>query len=349
MVVIKQFFRFVCIFFCICLTIQADCYALQNYPIKFSVINKTDAKYDTPENAFIAKKSALINHDLEWYYESLSTDTVKLYKQLFSKNNIDPSKIFDTVNRNDITIIYGKQIYKDGVILLVETTTPAGITLYGPVVLVQEDGLWKTTVKYRADNDLKQYFEVIKPEFQNKFSLMVYPSKWNISLDNGLSTRSRIKKATFQDHKISVLMVISPKENAGVSLTEILPETLRLNRTVLPTPWPSFRYKRAVYPEEYAHIILSPKDCDRAERKKFGKWWGRLPDKIFDRPVMLVRFDMHQSVQSLLEMNGDEECEVSLTGKLKNGSQFKTTASIILVDSKSGKGNKRKHHRPRFH
>ncbi|MCK4603369.1 MAG: hypothetical protein KAU41_01560, partial [Deltaproteobacteria bacterium] len=42
------------------------------YPMKVDIINKDQARYDSPENAFIAGLSALINGDLEWYYDTLT-------------------------------------------------------------------------------------------------------------------------------------------------------------------------------------------------------------------------------------------------------------------------------------
>ena len=160
----KIIFCIIIFLLCLCLVAITNSYTGLNYPISFSVITKADAKYDTPENAFIAKNSALINHDLEWYYETLTEDTAELYKRLFSKKGLDPSRHFDVVSKDDKTVIYGKMDYKDGVILLVETTTPEGVILRGPVTLVKEHGLWKTTVKYRADRELKHYFEVVKPD-----------------------------------------------------------------------------------------------------------------------------------------------------------------------------------------
>jgi len=326
----KKHINYVSIIFlsyCLYVIVPTYSYASLNYPIIFSTITKADAKYDTPENAFIAKKSALINHDLTWYYETLTVDTVELYKKLFSQNGIDPSRHFDVVSKYDKTIIYDKIDYKDGVILLVETTTPEGAILRGPVVLIQENGLWKTTVKYRADSELKQYYAVIKPEYFDFFDLSVFPPKWNIAQHGSRSRHGHGKTSFHKDFKNTILCVLSPKKDEEVSVSDILPETLRLNHTVSPVPWHSSMHEPPIDKAKYAHIISSPGDFPWPKRKEAVDWWERCAVKNDHRkPLMLVRFDMFEVMQTFLQEDAGNEYDVSITGTLKDGKEFKATA-----------------------
>lgn len=53
------------------------------YPMKVEIIDKDQARYDTPENAYAAMISSLIKKDLEWYYETLTEESAARDKRRF--------------------------------------------------------------------------------------------------------------------------------------------------------------------------------------------------------------------------------------------------------------------------
>lgn len=61
-----------CIIFLLCFSIvfpDGDIHAAgDKYPIKVEIIDKSQARYDTPESTYAAMISSLIKKDLEWYY-----------------------------------------------------------------------------------------------------------------------------------------------------------------------------------------------------------------------------------------------------------------------------------------
>jgi hypothetical protein len=134
------------------------------YPIKLEVIDKSQLKYDTPENTLAAKISALLKKDLVWFYETFTRDSAALGKKLFREAGLDPAKNFEMVDETDQFFIMNKIPYKTGVVLVGKVVSKDGSILIGPAVFVKEDGLWKQTIKFNTDEELEKYRDVITGE-----------------------------------------------------------------------------------------------------------------------------------------------------------------------------------------
>jgi hypothetical protein len=163
-IVIQTFFLFIlhAIF------LPSLCLSEYLLPFKIVPIEKSQASYATPEDAFTAKISALLHHDLEWYYDSLTIETAVKDKQLFQEAGIDPERKFDLVSYSDDIFIIKKINYKNGVLLVARTQTKEGYLMQGAATLVLENGFWKTTSKFAYDDELAQYDRVVPPLFYGK-------------------------------------------------------------------------------------------------------------------------------------------------------------------------------------
>lgn len=94
----------ICLIFFLCIgTINAQKNNKEKvqYPIKVNIIEKADAKYDTPENAFISFMSAYVKENSQWSDETETETTVKHDKERFKK---DPQDVF--TGAEDIGVIY---------------------------------------------------------------------------------------------------------------------------------------------------------------------------------------------------------------------------------------------------
>lgn len=131
-------------------------------PIKVEEISKYEADFLTPENTNAAAKSALLQQDLDWFYQALSTETANQDKQMFIDAGINPEEKFNLVNREDIEYITGKFSHKDGIILLKEVTVNNidGTKISLCTGFENENGQWKITFKYSNDEELQQYYNV---------------------------------------------------------------------------------------------------------------------------------------------------------------------------------------------
>ena len=126
----------------------------ETYPIKVSVIHKNQAHYNTPENTLAAGFSALMHNDLEWYYNTLTEKSAEQDKAQFAEAGIDPNENLNLVEPADQLFLLDKLNYRDGILLYIKTVSPDGTLATGPVVFVQEKGLWKQTFEYASDQEL---------------------------------------------------------------------------------------------------------------------------------------------------------------------------------------------------
>jgi len=151
------------IFLCFCasmfLHMNTSWSADDQYPVKLDPITKKQADYKTPENTLAAGFSALMYKNLEWYYTTLTEKSVEQEKAQFAEAGIDPSENVDLIEPGDQLFLFDKLNYKDGILLHVKVVSPDGTIATGPVVFVQEKGLWKQTFEYASDQDLHIYFD----------------------------------------------------------------------------------------------------------------------------------------------------------------------------------------------
>jgi len=137
-------------------------------PMKVEIINKDQARYDTPENAFVALCSALIKEDLEWSDETLTEESAEEQKRLFKEAGIDPRKIFEIEKHVKDTFIINKIDYKDAVLLVIKYYVKDGTIMKIPATFVKEGEKWKSTNKFAADEELQDYMDFFPVLFDGK-------------------------------------------------------------------------------------------------------------------------------------------------------------------------------------
>jgi len=327
--------RFKCIWIFLCilivLLVSGNAYSSDsNYPIKLERIDRSQARYNTPENTFAAKISALLAKDLEWYYETLTKETVSINKKLFKEAGLDPEKNFDMVDESDKNFIIDKIPYKNGVILVGKIVSKDGSILIGPAVFIKEGGLWKQTIEYNTDEELLKYRDLIMPEESISSTIKINPNRWNLNWYNWIKEHMEDKE--WIEHfaeKVTILcMITNLKDNQGkpYSVKEIVPETILLNYLLHPQPW------RFNGEEKVALIVKSKENSYLKERKGFKEWHHANKFlKKYKGPVMLVKFNKFKAMETLPEMSPGKEYELTLSGELKNGKRFKGTTKIIIT------------------
>ena len=134
------------------------------YPYKLPRLEKGDVKYATPEETYAANISALLSHDLDWYYETLTVATAAEDKELYQKAGIDPEKKFNLVDAEEEIFVLDKKAYRTGILLIMMSRSPDGLIMRGSVTLVQVDGQWKITSEFGHDPELDKYNDMVLPE-----------------------------------------------------------------------------------------------------------------------------------------------------------------------------------------
>ena len=133
------------------------CYAKETFPIKVNIINKNQAKYDTPINAFIASYSATIAKDLDWVLETLTKEASEQLVSIFEKHNIDLNEIVEHDGFDEDTFIISEFPYKESIILIVMDVSHDGSITKIPLTFVLENNEWKKTNKFENDENVNQY------------------------------------------------------------------------------------------------------------------------------------------------------------------------------------------------
>jgi len=135
-----------------------------SYPMQVPLVTKNQARYDTPENAYTAMISSLIQKDIEWYYDGLTKKTLEKEASLAEKYGTDDQIVFDSVNDIKSIYILDRKPYKNGVLLIVKTINNDESILQGPSIFVRENGQWKSNQEtFSAEDPILDYLEYIPP------------------------------------------------------------------------------------------------------------------------------------------------------------------------------------------
>ncbi|MCG8639559.1 MAG: hypothetical protein MI862_07470 [Desulfobacterales bacterium] len=134
----------------------------RQFPIKINIINKNQAKYDTPINAFIASYSATIAKDLDWVLETLTKEASEQLVSIFEKHNIDLNEIVEHDGFDEDTFIISEFPYKESIILIVIDVSHDGSITKIPLTFVLENNEWKKTNKFENDENVNQYIVYYK-------------------------------------------------------------------------------------------------------------------------------------------------------------------------------------------
>jgi len=324
------------IIFLLCITIlliSGVVYGEEGYPIKVEIIEKGQARYDTPENAFTALCSASIKEDIEWVYETFTKESAEELKKLYEEEKIDLKSIFDLEKRVKDTFIIGKAAYKGAIVLIIEYHDKDGTIIKIPATFVKEGEKWKHTNKFAGDDELAVYMDYVKPEEQEiiSASIKIRPKRWNLNWYNWVKGHMGDREWIAQcAERISILSIIGNlKDNQGnhYRVDEILPETLLLNNVLPPQPW---KFKEE---EKIAIILKSRKDRNLRTRKGFKEWHRASRFfKKYQGPVMLVKFNKFKAMETLPAMIPGKEYDVTVSGELKDGKPFKGSTNITITE-----------------
>ncbi|MDP2104554.1 MAG: hypothetical protein Q8J76_01065 [Desulfobulbaceae bacterium] len=291
------------------------------------MVEKSNASYATPEEAYAAKISALLHHDLIWYYETLTPETAAEDKELFQKAGIDPKKNFDLVQENEEIFVLENRSYKSGVLLIGMSRGTDGVVMRGSTTLVQINGQWKITSEFGYDPDLDQYDSLVLPsQIITPFSVRIHPEELDLNWYN------KVKGQQVEHVEVvCVLQGIKDGDGKVLPVSEISTESLYLNDLVPHSPWSSSKNK----PIDIL-ILTKPDEYMPGEFKSFNSWWKKanIPYST-ENPVMLVKFNQYKVMQTLANPTPDKEYELSITGRLKDDRPFKSSARIRLSESTS--------------
>lgn len=131
--------------------------AAQSFPIKVKVIDKDQAEYDTPENAYISSYSADVKEDLDWKLETMTVEAVDELKSSFKGREPMAETMLKHEKASRETYIVNKVFYNDAYVLTVEHYYEDGSIQRTPVTFVLENEKWKLTDKFSNDKNVNQY------------------------------------------------------------------------------------------------------------------------------------------------------------------------------------------------
>lgn len=298
------------------------------YPYRLPRIEKGDVEYATPEETYAANISALLSHDLDWYYETLTAATAAEDKELFLNSGIDPTRKFDLVDTEEEIFILENIVYKTGVLLIAISRRPDGFVMRGSVTLVQVDGQWKITSEFGHDPELDKYDDMVMPEQQvHPFSVLFHPDE----LDLGWYQKVKAQQVEHED-VICVLQGAVVVGGNNVKITEIVPSSMYLNDLVPHSPW-------LVGKNKQIDVVVLSTDDDYVpgKLKSFNSWWkkARIPFSQ-EQPVMLVKFNKYQVFKSLPDLTPGKEYGITVTGYLKNDTPFRSIVKVNLTEKTTG-------------
>jgi len=126
----------------------ADLCVAAEQAVKF--IEKSQAKYDTPENAMDAWCSAIKSGDVEWYFESVCEELRKRHEEKFKTQSFKEA-FMNQFKFNAKTLILKKEDYKGSVKFTCEMIESYGVIIKGPISFIKENDKWKKTEQFNQD------------------------------------------------------------------------------------------------------------------------------------------------------------------------------------------------------
>jgi hypothetical protein len=314
------------------LNMNTSASAEEIYPVKINLITKSQADYKTPENTLASGFNALMNNDLEWYYETLTKSAAIKDKSMYEKAGIDLSEKYKLINPGDQLMIFDKKPYKNGILIYSKGISSKGTIFTGANVFVLENGLWKETYDYASDKEIHAYFDIAPSEDIFSTDVRLFPKQWHyLWYQQMLNKRSKHKGSDFK--KVSVLCVLGNiKDTSGniQSVEDIDPETLVLNYVVKPTAWHLGKKNKTF-------ILSGNKTSKQLPHKSFKNWEKQHQLRPgFDGPVMLVKFNKFEAISSLDNLDDKKTHTITISGKLKdNETHFRGETQITLIPPSS--------------
>lgn len=313
------------------------------YPLKVSIITKTAAQYDTPENAYAAIMSAMVHMDSEWYYEGLTLQSADNEIQQYQKYGVDIQKKFNTAKNIKHIEILDKKDYNEGVYLLVRVEDRDGSVFQGPSLFVLENGFWRSSQEIPLDDPLLDLLEYTPPPSSiTPFTMHIFPSPFSISWYNWI--KERIDKHKWLEEYVKQITILCAMYSITdeVNITDIEPESIRLNDSISPRPWEFYSWKSFTWQYKDVLITEHPSNSSLSHFKEFRPW-RKLHNQLLEeaKPLLLVRFNMYSVMETISQENSDNNIDLMLSGNLKNGKEFRVTANVFLQKQKNGPKSQR--------
>lgn len=128
--------------------------------MRIAFVEKSQAKYDTPEAALTAFFSAYMAGDLVWHYETMTVVSAEQERKVFAANDLSPLAGIETFRKGYVEGRIDKKFnYADAIVLVVRIRDVAGNVSILPYTLILEEGKWKVSNKYADSEALQQYVD----------------------------------------------------------------------------------------------------------------------------------------------------------------------------------------------
>lgn len=274
----------------------------------------------------------------QWAKETVSFETINCYLGNLPGYQVSDIKPETIKLNNQLSIICGSEILEQkqgflGKVLKVKINKLDALkslgNLYpGTKCLVTINGEIKDGKYFRKNIEIEvdRYLSA---------TLKIHSDKWNINWYNWI--KENIDKSKIIKHfvgKANILCLIKDLkdyEGNSISVEEINPESIRLNYTLAPQPFSCSKDKKL------AVIIGRGRKHHWEGGKDFNQWCDNEKTlKEFPGPIMLVKFNKFQTMQTLSGTTSGKEYNITVSGNVKTGQPFEANAKITLTEWKHG-------------
>ncbi|MBZ0254515.1 hypothetical protein K8I31_00540, partial [bacterium] len=128
------------------------------YPIEID-LEKTNYSYESPEKAVSSLMVALYQGDKDAFLGSMSADAKNTLLKAYEEGGIDFESIHIKEQKCSGYVLLDEYVYKDVVFVIVEKKYEEKPSFKYPVTVVLEDGLWKQTQKFSADQRMQDVIQ----------------------------------------------------------------------------------------------------------------------------------------------------------------------------------------------
>jgi len=148
-------------------------------PMFFTPVEKKDARYDTPEHAVVARISSWVHRDIDWHFETLTPETVRIEKQIHQKAGLDPKIAFSLIREGTKYLIADSEPYLGYAIVTLKALDADGSIEIGASLIEQIDGQWKTAIPPVDDtllmDRLRDKMDCIRPHEMLSVEAQIVP------------------------------------------------------------------------------------------------------------------------------------------------------------------------------
>ncbi|WP_300673040.1 hypothetical protein [Desulfoluna sp.] len=271
----------------------------QPLPRFFLPVEKANARYDTPENALVARISSLVHQDIDWYFETLTPETVTIHKQLYQKAGLEPEVALKLYHKGTRYLIIDQEPYNGYIIVTGKSIKPDGTIQMGASLFEQVDGHWKTAFPSSDDETLmgrlQDKMDYIRPDDFFSVEGRFLPSTFHRGSDARLPsvTGESVALPPAKEQVLCVLDNLRDLKGEPIALERVDLESLLANHVVRAT----------------GVALLSREQV----KVKLGL-------SLYDGAVLRCLFDRAQLRDSQETQKDDPE--VTVFGRLKDGTPF---------------------------